>query len=141
MQMGTYAAKRIGLLIANSDAAATQKPFRYFDKGDMATIGRKAAVARIIWPFKANLSGFMAWMIWMFVHIFFLIGFSQSFLGLPQLGVYVHPSAGRCPPHRRLAGASRLERLGAPSFTRHGRNHYRRSRSHPIASAKRWRPL
>jgi NADH dehydrogenase len=75
MQMGVYAAKRIGLLVANSDKAAHQKPFRYFDKGDMATIGRKAAVARIVWPFHANWSGFMAWMTWMVVHIFFLIGF------------------------------------------------------------------
>ena len=75
MQMGAYAAKRIGLLVAESDKAARQKPFRYFDKGDMATIGRKAAVARIVWPFHANWSGFMAWIIWMVVHIFFLIGF------------------------------------------------------------------
>jgi NADH dehydrogenase len=79
MQMGTYAAKRIELLIADSDKAARQKPFRYFDKGDMATIGRKAAVAHILWPFRANLSGFVAWMIWMFVHIFFLIGFRNRF--------------------------------------------------------------
>jgi NADH dehydrogenase len=77
--MGTYAAKRIELLIADSDKAARQKPFRYFDKGDMATIGRKAAVAHILWPFRANLSGFAAWMIWMFVHIFFLIGFRNRF--------------------------------------------------------------
>ena len=41
----------------------------------MATIGRKAAVARIVWPFHANWSGFMAWMTWLTVHIFFLIGF------------------------------------------------------------------
>ncbi|HEY5214288.1 MAG TPA: NAD(P)/FAD-dependent oxidoreductase [Acidobacteriaceae bacterium] len=75
MQMGDYAARRIGLLVADSDKAARQKPFRYFDKGDMATIGRKAAVARIVWPFHANWSGFPAWMIWMMVHIFFLIGF------------------------------------------------------------------
>jgi NADH dehydrogenase len=73
MQMGTYAARRIGLLIEGK--AAKQKPFRYFDKGDMATIGRKAAIARIVWPFKAHWSGFMAWMTWMVVHIFFLIGF------------------------------------------------------------------
>jgi NADH dehydrogenase len=79
MQMGTYAAKRIGLLIADSAAAATQKPFRYFDKGDMATIGRSAAVARIVWPFKAQWSGFMAWMTWLFVHIFFLIGLRNRF--------------------------------------------------------------
>ena len=75
MQMGAYAAKRIGLLIEESDAAARQKPFRYFDKGDMATIGRKAAVARIVWAFHAHWSGFMAWMTWLTVHIFFLIGF------------------------------------------------------------------
>jgi NADH dehydrogenase len=55
--------------------AAKQKGFRYFDKGDMATIGRKAAIARIVWPFKAHWSGFMAWMTWLTVHIFFLIGF------------------------------------------------------------------
>jgi NADH:ubiquinone reductase (H+-translocating) len=79
MQMGAYAAKRIGLLVADSDKAARQKPFRYFDKGDMATIGRKAAVARIVWPFHANWSGFMAWIIWMVVHIFFLIGFRNRF--------------------------------------------------------------
>jgi len=75
MQMGDYAGRRIGLLIQASDKAARMKPFRYFDKGDMATIGRKAAVARIVWPFKANLSGFIAWLMWMVVHIFFLIGF------------------------------------------------------------------
>jgi len=73
MQMGDYAAKRIGLLIEGK--GDKQKPFRYFDKGDMATIGRKAAVARIAWPFKAHWSGFMAWLTWLVVHIFFLIGF------------------------------------------------------------------
>ena len=75
MQMGDYAARRIGLLVAESDKAARMKPFRYFDKGDMATIGRKAAVARVMWPFRAHLSGFLAWLMWMVVHIFFLIGF------------------------------------------------------------------
>ena len=73
MQMGTYAAKRIGLALRGHESS--QKPFRYFDKGDMATIGRKAAVARIVWPFRANWSGFMAWCTWLVVHIFFLIGF------------------------------------------------------------------
>jgi NADH dehydrogenase len=79
MQMGTYAAQRIGLLVTDPAAAARQKDFRYFDKGDMATIGRKAAVARIAWPFKAHWSGFMAWLTWLVVHIFFLIGFRNRF--------------------------------------------------------------
>jgi NADH dehydrogenase len=78
MQMGTYAARRIGRLTARglgSDGTGVEKGFRYFDKGDMATIGRKAAVAKIEWPFKAHWSGFMAWATWLTVHIFFLIGF------------------------------------------------------------------
>jgi NADH:ubiquinone reductase (H+-translocating) len=75
MQMGTYAARRIGLLVTDPAAAAQQKEFSYFDKGDMATIGRKAAIARIVWPFHAHWSGFIAWMTWLTVHIFFLIGF------------------------------------------------------------------
>ena len=79
MQMGSYAAERIGLLTTDPAAAAKQKAFRYFDKGDMATIGRKAAVARIVWPFHAHWSGFMAWLTWLVVHIFFLIGFRNRF--------------------------------------------------------------
>jgi NADH:ubiquinone reductase (H+-translocating) len=77
IQMGTYAARRIGMLVgqaAGSEGHAL-KGFHYFDKGDMATIGRKAAVAKIVWPFKAHWSGFMAWLAWLTVHIFFLIGF------------------------------------------------------------------
>jgi NADH dehydrogenase len=78
MQMGRYAAKRIGRLVAaelGSDGSGMDEPFHYFDKGDMATIGRKAAVANIQWPFKGHWSGFPAWMTWLLVHIFFLIGF------------------------------------------------------------------
>ncbi len=78
IQMGVYAAKRIGRLLAaerGSDGSGTNKGFHYFDKGDMATIGRKAAVAKIEWPFKAHWSGFPAWLTWLVVHIFFLIGF------------------------------------------------------------------
>jgi len=75
MQMGDYAAHSIGRDIAGKPRGE----FRYFDKGDMATIGRKAAVARIAWPFKANISGFPAWVAWLAVHIFFLIGFRNRF--------------------------------------------------------------
>jgi NADH dehydrogenase len=78
MQMGAYAAKRIGKMLAEergSDGPRKDPGFRYFDKGDMATIGRKAAVAKIEWPFKAHWSGFPAWMTWLVVHVFFLIGF------------------------------------------------------------------
>jgi NADH dehydrogenase len=82
MQMGDYVAKRISGLTAQklgSDGSGVAKGFRYFDKGDMATIGRKAAVAKIVWPFKAHWSGFPAWVTWLVVHIFFLIGFRNRF--------------------------------------------------------------
>jgi len=75
MQMGIYAARRIKHLVRPPEAIKEQTAFRYFDKGDIATIGRKAAVAKILWPFRANWSGLLAWMAWMGVHIFFLIGF------------------------------------------------------------------
>jgi NADH dehydrogenase len=71
MQMGTHAAKMIKADLENK----RRLPFRYFDKGDMATIGRMDAVAKVEWPFKAHMSGFPAWFIWLTVHIFFLIGF------------------------------------------------------------------
>jgi NADH:ubiquinone reductase (H+-translocating) len=71
MQMGDYAAKTI----AADLKGAARRPFRYFDKGDMATIGRMDAVADVKWPFKAHMSGVPAWFTWLTVHIFFLIGF------------------------------------------------------------------
>ncbi|MGO9432887.1 MAG: NAD(P)/FAD-dependent oxidoreductase [Terracidiphilus sp.] len=71
MQMGDH----VGRMIAADLKGKTRPAFRYFDKGDMATIGRMAAVAKVEWPFKAHLSGFFAWVTWISVHIFFLIGF------------------------------------------------------------------
>ena len=71
MQMGDHIAKMLA-----ADLAGTLRPlFRYFDKGDMATIGRMDAVAKVEWPFRAHISGFLAWLTWLTVHIFFLIGF------------------------------------------------------------------
>ena len=71
MQMGDHVAKMIA-----ADLRGKPRPaFRYFDKGDMATIGRMDAVADVKWPFKAHMSGVLAWVTWLTVHIFFLIGF------------------------------------------------------------------
>jgi NADH:ubiquinone reductase (H+-translocating) len=71
MQMGDH----VGKMIEQDLDRKRRTAFRYFDKGDMATIGRVAAVARIKWPFRANWSGFPAWATWLTIHIFFLIGF------------------------------------------------------------------
>ncbi len=71
MQMGDHVARML-----RADLDGRPRPvFRYFDKGDMSTIGRMSAVADVKWPFKAHMSGLSAWLTWIVVHIFFLIGF------------------------------------------------------------------
>ena len=67
-QQGEYVAS---LLIARAEGK-TLPPFRYRDFGSLATIGRKRAVAQL-GPFK--LTGFVAWLLWSLVHVYFLIGF------------------------------------------------------------------
>jgi NADH dehydrogenase len=56
---------------------APRPAFHYYDKGSLATIGRAAAVAQFG---KIHISGFMAWLAWLFVHILFLIGFRNRVL-------------------------------------------------------------
>jgi NADH dehydrogenase len=60
-----------------SSDSSTRPRFHYHDKGSLATIGRAAAIAQIG---KIHLSGFIAWVTWLFVHIFFLIGFRNRVL-------------------------------------------------------------
>jgi hypothetical protein len=52
-------------------------PFRYRDKGNLATIGRAAAVADIK---GVKISGFLAWVTWLVVHLFYLVGFQNRLL-------------------------------------------------------------
>jgi NADH:ubiquinone reductase (H+-translocating) len=73
MQEGRHAAKNI-LRLMRGEATI---PFRYRDKGTLATIGKAAAVADIA---GLHLSGLVAWLMWLFVHIFFLIGFRNRFI-------------------------------------------------------------
>jgi NADH dehydrogenase len=68
MQQGRFVARQIG----RSLAGAPRQRFKYVDKGSMATIGRSRAVAQIG---KLQLSGFLAWLAWLVVHIFYLIDF------------------------------------------------------------------
>jgi NADH:quinone reductase (non-electrogenic) len=75
MQQGDYAAKVIRQEIASG--AAPRPPFHYIDKGSLATIGRAAAIAEFG---KIHISGFIAWLAWLFVHILFLIGFRNRIL-------------------------------------------------------------
>jgi NADH dehydrogenase len=73
IQMGRHAGRNI----LRSLRGQPLLPFRYVDKGSLATIGRSAAVAAI-GPLK--LSGFVAWIAWLAIHIFFLIGFRNRFV-------------------------------------------------------------
>ena len=68
MQMGTTAAKNI----ARDLAGKPRKAFRYFDKGNLATIGRNRAVADFG---GVTFAGFPAWLLWIFIHILYLAGF------------------------------------------------------------------
>jgi NADH:quinone reductase (non-electrogenic) len=75
MQMGSHAAANIVSALRGEPL----RPFRYRDKGSLATIGRSRAVA-VIGALK--LSGFVAWAAWLLIHIFFLIGFRNRFVVL-----------------------------------------------------------
>ncbi|WP_304306010.1 NAD(P)/FAD-dependent oxidoreductase [Pseudacidovorax intermedius] len=78
-QMGRTAARNI---LARRDERPTQA-FRYKDWGSLATIGRNAAVADVPTPFGAlRFSGYPAWLFWLFVHVYFLIGFRNRLIVL-----------------------------------------------------------
>ncbi|MCW5977165.1 MAG: NAD(P)/FAD-dependent oxidoreductase [Bryobacteraceae bacterium] len=77
MQQGRY----VGRAIIDRLAGRTVEPFRYRDKGNLATIGRAAAVADL-GPLHFN--GFAAWVTWLFVHLMYLVGFQNRVLVLVQ---------------------------------------------------------
>ncbi len=81
MQMATYVAGIIRDDIHQKKSVAQRASFKYFDKGSMATIGRSAAVASI-GSFK--MTGFVAWLLWLVIHIFFLVGFRNRIAVLIQ---------------------------------------------------------
>ena len=77
LQQGAYIGKAIRARLSGRETP----PFAYFDKGSLATVGRAFAIADIR---GLRLSGFFAWVTWMAVHIFFLIGFRNRFLVMFQ---------------------------------------------------------
>jgi NADH dehydrogenase len=73
IQQGKWAAEMIAHDLANQPRVN----FHYHDKGSLATIGRAAGVAQI---FGVELSGYLAWLAWLFIHILFLIGFRNRLI-------------------------------------------------------------
>lgn len=87
MQQGRYAARLVGDRLAGRPTP----PFRYRDRGSLAVIGRAAAVADLG---KARFSGYFAWLLWLFVHIMYLVGFANRVLVLFQWA-YSYLTRGR----------------------------------------------
>ena len=81
IQEGQYVAQLIRQRLAGKPDPA---PFWYWDKGDLAIVGRTYAVADLRF---VRFSGFLAWLLWAAVHIYFLIGFANRFFVILQWGV------------------------------------------------------
>ena len=80
MQGGAYVARTIR---ARVEGKEPPRPFHYLNKGDMAVIGRAAAVANI---FGLHLSGLPAWLVWLFIHLIYLVEFQSRVLVFIQWG-------------------------------------------------------
>ena len=82
MQQGAYVAKLIRKrLRGDVQQSANVRPFHYFDKGTLAVIGRAAAVGQI-GPLR--ISGLLAWLVWLLIHLMYLVEFSNRIL------VFIH---------------------------------------------------
>lgn len=104
IQGGAYAAKTIKARLQERET----KPFHYFNKGDMAVIGRAAAVANI---FGFQLAGLFAWLTWLFIHLMYIVEFQSRVLVFVQWGFeYLTFSRGA----RLITGAAATDSLDRP---------------------------
>ena len=104
IQGGRYAAKAIKARVAGEPAG---EPFHYHDKGSMATISRFSAVASIG---NIRLSGFIAWVMWLGVHLVYIIGFKSRITTLLHWAVSF---VGRGRSERTMTQQQMFARLGA----------------------------
>jgi NADH dehydrogenase len=105
IQGGGYAAKTIR---ARLKGKKDIKPFHYFNKGDMAVIGRAAAVANIL---GLHLAGLFAWLTWLFIHLIYIVEFQSRVLVFVQWGFeYLTFSRGA----RLITGVAATDSLGKP---------------------------
>jgi NADH dehydrogenase len=79
IQGAKYVTKLIKHSVAGRDDPSTRAPFKYFDKGSMATVSRFSAVAKVG---KLEFSGFIAWLAWLALHLVYLVGFKNRFTTL-----------------------------------------------------------
>ncbi len=103
-QQAAHAAKNIVRAIARQPL----RPFKYFNWGNLATIGRATAIADFG---RMHLSGYLGWLFWLFVHIMKLVGFRNRVLVFIQwASVVLHVSAKRAAHHRALRERAIRER-------------------------------
>ena len=108
MQGGLHAASTIVRRLRGEEAT----PFRYRDLGSVATIGRFRAVCSVR---NLRLSGFPAWVVWLFVHLAFLNGFANR---LSTMWVWTRSMIGRARPERVFSVAHTGGDLSAPESVR-----------------------
>ena len=127
MQEGSWVGKQIGADLVGKPRG----PFHYFDKGSLATIGRAAAIAQFG---KVHISGFLAWLTWLFVHIMFLIGFRNRIAVMLQW-------AWSYLTYERAAwlitGASRIVPVASMEYAERARTPRDHAAEHQEAASKR----
>jgi NADH dehydrogenase len=84
IQGAHYAAKVIKQGLKGQDDPANRKPFKYFDKGSMATVSRFSAVAKVG---KLEFGGFIAWLAWLVLHLYYLIGHRNRIAAMFAWGI------------------------------------------------------
>src|SRR5215470_15617201 len=105
IQGGAYAAK---VIRARLEGKKDLAPFHYFNKGDMAVIGRAAAVANI---FGLHISGWPAWLIWLFIHLMYIVEFQSRVQVFIQWGFeYLTFSRGA----RLITGVAATDSMSKP---------------------------
>ena len=112
MQEGKYVGKLIKARLAGDQNV---EPFKYFDKGSMATIGHKSAVAD---AFGMKFTGVSAYIMWGFIHVLYLIGWGNRlgtlYTWAARAGLHQEPR----PPHHHLRAGTRPGRPGPPGAAR-----------------------
>jgi NADH:ubiquinone reductase (H+-translocating) len=84
IQGAHYATTVIKQAVKGQDDPANRKPFKYFDKGSMATISRYSAVAKVG---KLEFAGFFAWLAWLVLHLYYLVGHRNRIAALFAWGI------------------------------------------------------
>ena len=127
MQGGTHAARTIRRRILGRPT----EPFRYSNHGDVAVIGRLAGVTDIPWmgPFGQQ-SGFPAWLLWLLIHIAYLIGFANRIVVVTRWAFsFLTHGRSIAPDHRRATTAHHQRARAAGDRRRQGRPGGGRGRS------------